>query len=40
MDNLWHLSQAGGFMMVPILLCSLAAAAIGAERFLLYRERL
>ena len=40
MDNLWHLFQAGGFMMAPILLCSLAAAAIGAERFLLYRERL
>src|SRR5690606_33872526 len=30
--NVWELVKAGGWMMLPIVLCSIAAAAIVAER--------
>jgi biopolymer transport protein ExbB len=38
MSNVWHIIQAGGIMMIPLLLLSFAAVAIIVERWLVYQE--
>jgi biopolymer transport protein ExbB len=38
MSNVWHIIQAGGVMMIPLLLLSLAAVAIIVERWIAYQE--
>ncbi len=38
MENMIHLFQAGGWMMYPLVFCSLIVVAIAVERFRFYRE--
>jgi biopolymer transport protein ExbB len=38
MSNVWHIIQAGGVVMIPLLLMSLIAGAIIVERLIAYKE--
>ena len=38
MNELWGLFQKGGYVMYPILLCSVFALAIGVERCMFYND--
>ncbi len=38
MENMIHLFNAGGFMMYPLVICSLIVVAIAVERFRFYRS--